>query len=56
MTRSGKYITQITGYKAFIPSSLPPNPPIKMDGELHQLLSEANIAIGRLDTFLVRFK
>jgi Fic family protein len=48
--RSGQYVSQPTGYSAFIPSSLPPNPPIKMDGPLHQLLSDANIALGRLDT------
>ena len=47
--RSGNYITQQTGYKAFIPSELPPNPPPKLT-ELHQLLDEANIALGRLDT------
>jgi len=50
MTRSGQYITQITGYKAFIPKNLPPNPPIQYDDELNRLLSDANIAIGRLDT------
>lgn len=48
--RSGQYISQATGYKAFIPSPLPPNPPIKLDGSLHQLLSDADIALGRLDT------
>lgn len=48
--RSGQYIFQASGYKAFIPSSLPPVPPIKMDGILHQLLSEADRSIGRLDT------
>ena len=48
--RSGRYILQSTGYKAFIPSSLPPDPPLKMDGPMQQLLSDANIALGRLDT------
>lgn len=48
--RRGQYIFQPTGYRAFIPSPLPPNPPIKIDGFLHQLLSDANIALGRLDT------
>lgn len=48
--RSGQYILQPTGYKAFIPSPLPPSPPLKMDGSLAQLLSDANIALGRLDT------
>ncbi len=50
MNRSGHYVSQPTGYKAFIPSRLPPNPPIIIDDSLQRLLSEANIAIGRLDT------
>lgn len=48
--RSGRYISQPTGYKAFIPSFLPPDPPLKLEGQLSQLLSDANIALGRLDT------
>lgn len=48
--RSGQIIMQPTGYKAFIPSSLPPAPPINMEGSIQKLLSEANIALGRLDT------
>jgi len=48
-TRAGKYITQPTGYKAFIPSPLPPKPPIIWDTELQQVLSQADIALGRLD-------
>jgi hypothetical protein len=47
--RSGQYISQPTGYKAFIPNILPPDPAIKMDGPINQLLSDANIALGRLD-------
>src|SRR5262245_29568006 len=50
MSRSGRYISQPTGYKAFIPSSLPPDPSVKIEGSLHQLLADANIALGRLDT------
>lgn len=48
MNRSGRYILQPTGYKAFIPSPLPPE--LKMDGDMQQLLAEANISLGRLDT------
>ncbi len=48
-TRSGRYVTQTTGYKAFIPSPLPPDPPIAWDEELQNLLSEADRALGRLD-------
>ena len=47
--RAGRYVTQPTGYKAFIPSSLPPDPPIRITGELQTLLSEAALALGRLD-------
>lgn len=47
--RSGRYITQIAGYKAFIPKPLPPDPPIQLDDEMLQLLSQADIALGRLD-------
>jgi Fic family protein len=38
------------GYQAFIPSPLPPIPPIALDESWHQLLSEATIALSRLDT------
>lgn len=48
--RSGHFDTQPTGYKAFIPEPLPPNPAIKLDDSQQQLLSDANIALGRLDT------
>ncbi|MBF0298919.1 MAG: Fic family protein [Oligoflexia bacterium] len=47
-TRAGKYITQATGYKSFIPNPLPPNPPLIMDEEMVYLLSEANLALGKL--------
>src|SRR5215475_10496184 len=46
--RTGKYTAQMGGYKAFIPNALPPDPPIKMDDELLQLHSQADIALGRL--------
>lgn len=47
--RAGRYIRQLTGYLAFIPKSLPPDPPIRMDDELWSLLSRADRALGRLD-------
>jgi hypothetical protein len=47
--RAGKYVTQLEGYRAFIPAPLPPSPPLEMDGELTRLLSEADHALGRLD-------
>lgn len=47
--RAGSYITQPTGYRAFIPAPLPPNPPVDMTGELQALLSRADRELGRLD-------
>ena len=47
--RAGKYVKQPLGYRAFIPNPLPPNPPIKYDGELRSLLSQADRALARLD-------
>ena len=48
--RSGRYLQQATGYKAFIPTLLPPVPPIQLEGEIQELLTKANIAIGKMDT------
>lgn len=48
--RSGAKIAQPTGYKAFIPNPLPPNPSIRIEGEVQHLLTNANIAIGKMDT------
>ena len=47
--RAGAYRRQPTGYRAFIPAPLPPNPPIQITGELQALLSRADLALGRLD-------
>lgn len=47
--RSGRYINQLEGYRAFIPEPLPPAPPIAYDDEMLTLLSEADRALGRLD-------
>lgn len=47
--RAGRYIRQPTGYRAFMPAPLPPDPPVVLDGELHTLLSDADRALGRLD-------
>jgi len=46
--RVGKYVTQPTDYKAYIPEPLPPSP-IKYDNELRNLLSEADRALARFD-------
>ena len=47
--RAGRYVRQVTGYRAFIPAQLPPQPAIQISGELQVLLSEADRALGRLD-------
>ena len=47
--RAGKYVEQLSGYKAFIPNPLPPIPKIDVDDEMLQLLSQADRALGRLD-------
>lgn len=47
--RAGRYVQQSTGYRAFIPAPLPPNPEIEFDGELRTLLSQADRDIARLD-------
>lgn len=47
--RAGRYVRQTTGYAAFIPRPLPPEPPIAFDDEMQTLLSKADRALGRLD-------
>jgi cell filamentation protein, protein adenylyltransferase len=47
-TRSGKFVRQ-DGFEAFVPASLPPDPPVAADAELVALLSKADVAFGRLD-------
>jgi Fic family protein len=48
-TRAGRYISQPTGYRAFEPAPLPPQPAIDLTGDLPGLLSAADRAMGRLD-------
>ena len=48
-TRAGQYIRQPTGYRAFIPTPLPPDPPPDLGGALRDKLSAADHALGRLD-------
>jgi Fic family protein len=47
--RSGRYIKQPTGYKAFIPKGLPPDPPLLMTDGLWTAISRADRALARLD-------
>lgn len=46
--RAGTYVAQSGGYQAFLPHPLPPNPPIALDDDLQQRLSDADRALGRL--------
>jgi len=47
--RAGLYVNNINGYSSFIPSKLPPNPPLVIDSEILELLSLADRKLGRLD-------
>ncbi len=49
ITRAGQYVKQATGYLAFIPAPLPPDPPLEMGPQLVALLSRADRTLGRLD-------
>ena len=48
-TRAGRYLRQPTGYSAFSPAPLPPEPALTLTGPLQRLLSQADRALGRLD-------
>src|SRR5579884_3180227 len=47
--RAGRYVKQPTGYRAFVPAPLPPDPPLALDRDVVAVLSRADQAIGRLD-------
>ncbi|MBD3231926.1 Fic family protein [Candidatus Dependentiae bacterium] len=49
MKRSGQYVSQLRGYKAFIPTNLPPIPAIKISGEMEQLLKKAELSLANLN-------
>ncbi len=49
MARSGRFKKTSTGYTAFFPADLPPEPQIAMEGDLPLLLSEADRALGALN-------
>jgi Fic family protein len=46
--RAGRYVRQPSGYRAFLPAPLPPDPPLEL-GPLVAPLSRADQSIGRLD-------
>lgn len=47
-SRAGRTVPQGSGYHAFIPEPLPPTSGIVFDNEMIHLLSQADIALGRL--------
>ena len=47
--RAGEYREQLGGLRAFMPRPLPPEPPLRYDDELLDLLSKADRSLGRLD-------
>ena len=49
LNRAGIYVKQLTGYRAFIPKPLPPDPPLRLDEELLSLLSFADQSLGQLE-------
>jgi len=50
MARSGTYVKQLRGYKAYIPTPLPPKPPLQLDKTIEKKLGQANLLLARLDT------
>ena len=51
-TRAGRFVRQPTGYDAFVPAPLPPEPSLELEGALAVLLADASVALGRLDGIL----
>lgn len=50
MPRSGSFRRTLRDYTAFFPADLPPEPPINLDGGLGLLLSDADRALGAINT------
>ncbi|MDY6911947.1 MAG: Fic family protein, partial [Chloroflexota bacterium] len=51
--RTGRHITISAGgepFHAFVPDPLPPDPPLEIDDELWELVDQALLALGRLDS------
>ncbi|MFN8112809.1 MAG: Fic/DOC family N-terminal domain-containing protein [Solirubrobacterales bacterium] len=50
--RAGRFVPASSGdggYEVFLPSPLPPDPPLRIDADLQRQLDQANQALGRLD-------
>ena len=50
ISRTGRYVPQPEGFRAFYPAELPFSPSVRYDDELLYILSMADQAIGRLDS------
>jgi Fic family protein len=51
--KTGRYETTTVAaekVRAFIPTALPPDPPLRLDGQLQLLLEQSLLALGRLDS------
>ncbi|WP_320837105.1 Fic family protein [Zhongshania sp.] len=49
---TGQYVSSVAGgvnCKAFVPAPLPPTPELQLSGKLHSRISQAMLALGRLD-------
>src|SRR5581483_2602933 len=53
-SRAGRTVAQATGYLAYIPAPLPPDPALTLDPETINLLSRADQALGKLDGVATR--
>lgn len=47
--RAGRFVTQPEGFRAFVPTPLPPDPDLTLESDLVAELSAADTALGRLD-------
>jgi Fic family protein len=47
--RAGRVVRQPSGYVAFVPAPLPPDPPLEIDEQMLTLVADATLALGRLD-------
>jgi Fic family protein len=47
--RAGRFVPQPGGFRAFVPAPLPPDPALELNDDLLELLSLADVALGRLD-------
>ena len=48
-SRAGRTVPQATGYLAYVPAPLPPDPPVQLNAEGVDLLSRADQALGKLE-------